>query len=90
MENPKSFLKSAKEMLDLWNGLDGVLNSDGTKTVSISFDEFKKMYIDGFAPYTKDPTDDPDPWGDDKDERPLFNDDRVVQVGDKIYGKTRD
>ena len=48
------------------------------------------MYIDGFAPYTKDPTDDPDPWGDDKDERPLFNDDRVVQVGDKLYGKTRD
>jgi hypothetical protein len=60
MENPKSFLKSVKEMLDLWNGLDGVLNSDGTKTVSISFDEFKKMYIDGFAPYTKNPTDDPD------------------------------
>jgi hypothetical protein len=90
MENPKSFLKSAKEMLDLWNGLDGVLNSDGTKTVSISFDELKEMYIDGFAPYTKNPTDDPDPWGDDKDERPLFNDDRVVQVGDKLYGKTRD
>lgn len=89
MENPKSFLKSAKEMLDLWNGLDGVLDGDQSKTVSISFDEFKKLFEDGYADYTKTVTDDPKPWGDDKDQRPLFNDDHVAKVGDKIYGKTR-
>ena len=90
MENPKSFLKSAKEMLDLWNGLDGVLGSDQSKTVSISFDEFKKLFEDGYADYTKTTDDDPKPWGDDKDERPLFYEDHVAKVGDKIYGKTRD
>lgn len=86
MRDPKTFLTYAKNLMDTMGFLDGVSLSDDNKRVTLSFEDFKKLFTEGFSDITKEPKDDNKPWNEDKDNRPLFKDDKVATIAGKRYG----